>query len=202
MAPLERRHLNFIRRKIIPRAAGSVLEIGAGTGVNFQFYNKEKVTSFDIIDQKINHTLLMRAPQNTIFKQASAVLLPYEDNTFDCVVETLLLCSVGDNKGVLKEIKRVLKDDGLFIHLDHGLPSSNKLFKLFKLAAPAWHLLTRSCRLDYNHKQIIENAGFKTIQDAHAPKEFFTGVYQPQTAKFINCFITGISIFYRLINII
>ena len=43
MAPFEKGILTEIRKDIIPRAFGNVLEIGYGTGVNFQYYNPSSI---------------------------------------------------------------------------------------------------------------------------------------------------------------
>ena len=78
---------------------------------------------------------------------------------------------------MMNEIKRVLRPQGLFIHIDHGLPSDQKLKKLFRLIAPAWRGMTRSCRIDKDQKAIIEGSGLETVEEnANGKGVFYWGV--------------------------
>jgi len=58
-------------------------------------------------------------PLNIRIVEGFAEKLPFEDNSFDSVVSTLVLCSVTSQTKVLKEIKRVLKPDGVFVFIEH-----------------------------------------------------------------------------------
>ena len=137
MFPLEKMFLTSLRRKLIPKSRGDVLEIGAGTGVNFKYYKRELVSEVTIVDKELNKIAENRALNNMKFQKADAVSLLFEDNSFDTVVETLLLCSVDAEGRAVEEIHRVLKPDGLFIHIDHRLPSRRVLKGIFNFLAPA-----------------------------------------------------------------
>ena len=54
MKPLESKALHKRRSKLIPEAKGNTLEIGAGTGVNFDYYNKENISKLTVLDLKFN----------------------------------------------------------------------------------------------------------------------------------------------------
>ena len=47
--------------------------------------------------------------------------LPFEGETFDCVVSTWTLCSIADVGRALGEVYRVLRPGGRFFFLEHGL---------------------------------------------------------------------------------
>ncbi len=94
--------------------------------------------------------------------EADVTRLPFENDSFDTVVETLLLCSVDEMDDALKEIYRVLKPGGKFIHIDHGLPEGKGMKKIFNAAAPIWRRFSKSCRINKTYKPAIEGAGFKT----------------------------------------
>jgi hypothetical protein len=49
MAPLEKKGIARIRKRIVSQIDGKVLEIGSGTGANFQYYNSEKVIEIDAL---------------------------------------------------------------------------------------------------------------------------------------------------------
>jgi ubiquinone/menaquinone biosynthesis C-methylase UbiE len=182
MAPLEKKFIREIRKKIIPKAVGDVLEIGAGTGANFPFYQQDKISSFHVLDIEIKQIAKARAPKNTVFKQSDTARLPYDDESFDTVVESLVLCSVDDERTMMREIVRVIKPGGRFIHIDHGLPDERKLKKLFRIIAPAWRGMTKSCRIDKDHQAIIEASGLDMIEKHSKGKGvFYWGVSKKQS---------------------
>ena len=55
-----------------------------------------------------------------------AETLPFENDTFDTVLSTYTLCSIKDTNQALKEVKRVLKNDGQFIFSEHGKAPNQK----------------------------------------------------------------------------
>ena len=79
------------RAQIFPHASGEVLEIGVGTGLNFEFYDFDKVTSVKGIDPAISsleiankRIIEMNIPVEVM--EGSAEAITFADNTFDSVV--------------------------------------------------------------------------------------------------------------------
>ena len=165
MYPLERIFLDSMRKKMIPHASGDVIEIGAGTGVNFRYYNSSKIESITVVDKKINSEAKKRKLMKMDFILADATKLPFDDNSFDTVVETLLLCSIDEIDKALEEIYRVLKPEGVFIHIDHGIPDKKGLKKIFNGFAPIWRFFSRSCRINKEFEPLLYNAEFKTFEE-------------------------------------
>jgi len=100
MASGEKAGLAEIRTKLLARAWGDVLEVGAGTGLNLTHYTGEMntlmVTEPDTsMLRRLNHAAGRTAPPPTILR-SPAEDLPFEDATFDTVVSTLVLCGVDD----------------------------------------------------------------------------------------------------------
>ena len=56
---------------------------------------------------------------HSLFQGFAEDLSQFQDNSFDVVIETLVLCSVNDVDQSLREIHRVLKPGGIFCFLDH-----------------------------------------------------------------------------------
>jgi len=129
MSPLEKSVLAPIRKRIIPMASGNVLEFGYGTGVNFKYYRSERISSLCALDIDLPPEVHAGTgfPIPVQFYKGRAEQLPFADNLFDCVVETLVLCSVSDLPAVISEVHRVLKPGGSFIFLDHVLPERKAL---------------------------------------------------------------------------
>jgi ubiquinone/menaquinone biosynthesis C-methylase UbiE len=122
-AKVERAGLRALRETLLMDASGRVLEIGAGTGANLALYGKgvESLTLTDPelpmlrrLDRKLNGHL----PKPTMLR-APAEDLPFEDDTFDTVVSTLVLCGVDDQPRALREVRRVLRPGGRLLFLEH-----------------------------------------------------------------------------------
>jgi SAM-dependent methyltransferase len=58
------------------------------------------------------------AAQTTVLR-APAEDLPFDDDTFDAVVSTLVLCGVDDQPRAIREIRRVLRPEGRLLFLEH-----------------------------------------------------------------------------------
>ena len=107
------------KQKVIPSAYGNVLEIGFGSGVNLQFYDKsatKKITGIDPSEEL--HELAISNSEGIDLDieliKGSAEDLPFKDDTFDSVVFTYTLCSIPNPEIALIEISRVLKQNGKF----------------------------------------------------------------------------------------
>lgn len=175
MYPIEALHLKSLRKRLIPNATGKVLEIGAGTWVNFKYYDKSKIGSITVADKQISKAARKKGTASVEFVECDAVDLPFEDSSFDTVVETLLLCSVDTEEKALKEIYRVLKNDGIFVHIDHGLPKKAGARKLFNFFAPAWRACTRSCRINKEIKTVIRKNNFNAEVELESGSGVFYG---------------------------
>jgi ubiquinone/menaquinone biosynthesis C-methylase UbiE len=115
--------LREIRHGLLAEANGSVLEIGAGTGLNLPHYDG-KVESLVFTDpepamlRRLQKKAREQAPLAKVLR-APAEDLPFEDDSFDTVVATLVLCGVDDQARSLREIRRVLRPGGRLLFLEH-----------------------------------------------------------------------------------
>ncbi len=160
MSPLENRILARIRKIIIQKAFGNVLEIGYGTGVNFKYYKTDLIDSLSALD---THTSLSSKPNTKLplkLFEGRAENLPFADESFDTVVETLVFCSVENPDKAVSEVLRVLKPSGLFIYIDHVLPENKKLASLFKATNIVWPKIAGGCNLTREPHKLIQAAGF------------------------------------------
>lgn len=163
MIPLERRGIRKARTELIPKAKGSVLEIGSGTGVNLKHYNFDVVTSLTVSDKKLSNRIKKIAPNTVTLDELSVTDLPYEDNSFDYVAHTLVFCSVDDVDKGLSEIKRVLKPEGRLLFIEHIHPEGRKMKKLFSFVNPAWRLFASGCSLIKDYESSLKLNGFDIV---------------------------------------
>eukprot|EP00747_Dinoflagellata_sp_TGD_P168519 gnl/TRDRNA2_/TRDRNA2_195079_c0_seq1.p1 gnl/TRDRNA2_/TRDRNA2_195079_c0~~gnl/TRDRNA2_/TRDRNA2_195079_c0_seq1.p1 ORF type:complete len:253 (-),score=58.15 gnl/TRDRNA2_/TRDRNA2_195079_c0_seq1:163-921(-) len=115
-----------MRRRLVQQAHGEVLEVAIGTGRNLSCYNSAKVTSVTGVDFSRSMLEVVDAKRKELepiplrLKLASAQKLDFEDGSFDTVVDTFGLCSFERPVQALGELKRVVKDDGQLLFLEHG----------------------------------------------------------------------------------
>jgi len=134
VAKMEREGLGELRRRNVGGATGRVLEIGAGTGANLAHYGPN-VTSLTLTDpeqpmlKRLEPRVRAAAPQATVLR-APAEDLPFDDDSFDTVVSTLVLCGVSDQARSLREVRRVLRPGGKLIFVEHVRSDEPKLARL------------------------------------------------------------------------
>ncbi len=123
MAATEAAGLAETRARLLARAGGEVLEIGAGTGRNLSHYGPGvaslTVTEPDGSMLRRLERAAARATRPATVLRAPAEDLPFEDGTFDTVVSTLVLCGVDDQPRAVREIRRVLRPGGRLLFAEH-----------------------------------------------------------------------------------
>ncbi|RMD46521.1 MAG: class I SAM-dependent methyltransferase, partial [Aquificota bacterium] len=110
------------KRELFNKLGKKVLEIGVGTGTNLSYYKPETdLTAIEPSKDMLSFFLkkAKNYPINISVKEGFAENLPFEENSFDSVVSTLVLCSVFSPVKVIEEIKRVLKPGGMFVFIEH-----------------------------------------------------------------------------------
>jgi ubiquinone/menaquinone biosynthesis C-methylase UbiE len=129
----EKAGLTALRAGLLAQAAGRVLEIGGGTGANLAHYGPA-VESLTITEpevpmlKRLERRARAEAPATMVLR-APAEDLPFEDDTFDVVVSTLVLCGVDDQPRALREIRRVLVPEGRLLFLEHVRSTDPKMAK-------------------------------------------------------------------------
>ena len=126
LAGTEKAGLGDKRRSLLSAASGRTLEIGAGTGVNLQYYT-DAVSELVLAEpdphmaKRLRDKLAQEPPpiEKVSVIEAGAEDLPFDDRSFDTVVSTLVLCTVGDPARAVAEAKRLLNDDGQLLFLEH-----------------------------------------------------------------------------------
>lgn len=143
-APLERRSFARWRRHTwdcVPHR-GKGLEIGAGTGANFPYYPESAwAVATDVSPQMLRQALEKPGRAGRPLVASGAQALPFRDAAFDWVAETLVFCEVPDPVAGLREIRRVLKPDGVLVMLEHVRPSGrlgHVADAATALSAPIW----------------------------------------------------------------
>ncbi|WP_084420177.1 class I SAM-dependent methyltransferase [Henriciella litoralis] len=171
------------RAKVVPQAAGSILEVGCGAGTNFGYYDQSKVERLYALEPSSGMikrarkaaSMLGWADRIEIIK-AGAEAVPLEDNSIDTVVLTFVLCTIPDWQATLSEIRRVLKPGGIILFSEHGLAPDEDVTKWQKRIEPVWKPLVGGCHLTRDTEAMLREAGF-TLDDTQT-------MYLPNTPRF------------------
>ena len=174
--------IDYQRKKVITDATGKVLEIGIGPGSNLKHYDNTKVTSILGIDpsKELNQIAKKRAEKNNLnieFLIESASNLSAESKSIDTVVSTYALCSIPEPEKTLQEIKRVLKDDGIFIFSEHGLSPDKSVSFVQNITDSFYPKIAGGCHTNRHIENLIYDNGFEFIE--------LNNIYLPGTQKFL-----------------
>ena len=175
MFPFEKIVLHKFRKNTVSTASGDVLELGAGTGVNFKYYNKKELNSLSVLDLKISDSVRSIAKEFSKIQlfEGSAENLPFPDSSFDTVVFTLVFCSVDNPEKGLAEVHRVLKDNGRIIFIEHVKPESKRVKAVAEKVNPAWNSFSNGCNINRETLQTIKAAGFELKPNSYKRKGVF-----------------------------
>jgi ubiquinone/menaquinone biosynthesis C-methylase UbiE len=171
MARAERDGLAAHREALLSVAAGDVLEVGGGTGANLAFYG-DMVTSLTITEpespmiRRLEKKLDGSTPQAKVMR-APAEDLPFNDDTFDVAVSTLVLCTVEDQPQALRELRRVLRPGGRLLFMEHVRSDDPKLARWQDRMLPFNVRFGHGCHCNRPTLDGIRDAGFEVAEVAH-----------------------------------
>ena len=158
-----------IRRQIIPRARGIVLEIGVGSGANLVHYNSASVSKLYALEP--NPGMLRLAERQRLktnlaveFIDLPGECIPLEDGSVDTVVSTFTLCTIPGIVDAVRGIARVLKPNGKLIFFELGLSPDAEVRRRQKQLEPLYHWLFQGLYLTRDIPSLIAQGGFQIEQ--------------------------------------
>lgn len=154
------------RQKLWEKVDGyHILEVGVGTGKNFDFYPANaRITAIDFSQE-----MLRQAEHKKNRKHISVELnemdvqsLQYADNSFDTVIGSFVFCSVPLPLKGLKELCRVCKPGGQVLLLEHVLSSKPLIAKIMNFLNPVIVALV-GANINRNTVKNIQACGFASV---------------------------------------
>lgn len=151
------------RARAVNDLTGRVLELGAGTGLNFPHYQG------GIAVVAVEPDPHMRARAERRARAASAPItlvtaraedLPFPDQEFDAAVITLVLCSVDDVARTLGEVRRVLRPGAAVRLIEHVRAPQALLAAIQVALTPLQRRIAGNCHLDRRTLTSLRDAGF------------------------------------------
>jgi ubiquinone/menaquinone biosynthesis C-methylase UbiE len=144
----ERRGMKDRRASILADARGRTLEIGAGTGLNLPYYPEhldELVLTEPVKAMAVRLEKRAQGRANTRVVSAGAESLPFDDDSFDTVISTMVFCTVDNPEQAAAEVSRVLKPDGQLLFIEHVRSSEEGLARWQDRLAKPWHAWADGC---------------------------------------------------------
>jgi ubiquinone/menaquinone biosynthesis C-methylase UbiE len=181
------------RSQLVPKACGTVLEIGVGSGLNLPFYGTavSRLYGLDPSEQLLQMAR-ERASAATFpveFLAHPGEEIPLDDGCLDMTVMTWTLCTIPDPLKALKEMRRVLKPGGTLLFAEHGLAPDANVRGWQERLNPLWRKVTGGCNLNRKMDELIETSDFRIVKldMAYAkglrPMSFiYSGRAQPNTS--------------------
>jgi len=152
-----------------------VLEIGGGSGTNFKYWKRKArvqvlepnphfVKYFEETRKGVEQHLKVRDLLQGFGEDLAAAGI--KDSSVDCVVMTLVLCSVSSPLLCLQEIQRVLKPGGKFFYMEHIAAEKGSALEMVQkilMTGGFWKFIGDGCCLDRRTDMLIKDAGFSSV---------------------------------------
>jgi SAM-dependent methyltransferase len=153
------------RRRLLASASGSVIEVGAGTGLNLRYYPPAVTEVLATEPDPHMFRRLARALDESRvpvqLRRATADELPAPDGSVDTVVCSLVLCSVPDVSAALSEARRVLRPGGRLLFFEHVRALDPRFARWQDRFEGAWGLCGAGCHPNRDTVGEIEASGLR-----------------------------------------
>lgn len=173
------------REALLAPLTGKILDVGCGTGVNFQYFRKDA----EVIGIEPSAPMLAYAkkkldqyPNIKVYNlgvndpKVDEIIQP---GSLDYVISTLVLCTIPDPKKAIQNYKKWLKPGGQLIVLEHIKSESQFYGGLQEILNPVWKGLADGCNLNRHTDQYILEAGFQPVNHFYSGNKlrWVQGVY-------------------------
>jgi SAM-dependent methyltransferase len=165
------------RQKIVPAAAGVVLELGFGAGLNLPHYDALKVRKLYALEPspgmvKRARRAVRNAPFEVEIVPQTAEALSLAPASVDTVLVTYSLCTIPGAVAALEAARRTLKPNGRLLFCEHGLSPDQGVQRWQRRIEPVWKVIGGGCHLSRDIPALIRSAGFviDKLETMYLPK--------------------------------
>jgi SAM-dependent methyltransferase len=173
--------ITYQRKKVVPMASGTILEVGIGTGLNLEHYDSAKVERLIGLDpSEASWEIAKKRATDISFPLEFIGLpgeeIPLQDNSVDTVMMTFSLCTIPDPLTALAGMRRVLKPGGKLIFAEHGRAPDAGVRKWQDRINPFWKAIAGGCHLNRDIPDLLGEGGFDITE--------METMYLPSTPRF------------------
>lgn len=152
------------RRSIVSPARGRVVEIGAGTVLDFAYYPSGAWVAAIDPDMGMLERARTRATASAteiVLVAADAQQLPFQAETFDEAVVGLAMCSIPHPELAVAEIRRAVREGGTVRLLEHVRIDHPVWGRLQDWLTPVWRRIAGGCHLNRRPMAILAAEGLE-----------------------------------------
>ena len=168
MDPVMESSLGIRKQRLFADLPQRVVEIGPGVGANLRYLPAGSALVAIEPNRYMHAPLRAAAKRRGVqldLRETMAERTGLPDESVDCVISSLVLCSVQDPAEVLAEIRQILQPGGTFRFLEHVVArpgsATRATQRLFRRPW-AWTFEGCSCERDIEH--FIRAAGFASVE--------------------------------------
>jgi ubiquinone/menaquinone biosynthesis C-methylase UbiE len=164
-----------LRKEVLGRAGGRVLEVAVGTGRNLPHYPAGcRVTGVDLSPGMLARC---RRRARRLGRDVPLALMDAEDlgfpaGSFDTVVDAMALCTFPDPMRALREMARVCRPGGRILLVEHGRSSLDALGR-WQDRHEGWVGRRVGCHWNREPRELVEEAGLTVLTQ----RRRFLGVF-------------------------
>lgn len=153
------------RRQVTAGLAGTVVEIGFGSGLNMPAYPSEVELVYAVepsaTARHIAEPRIADSPVRVEHVALRGESIPLEDDSCDGALSTFTLCTIPDVDRALAEVRRVLRPGGRFHFLEHGLSPEPSVATWQRRMEPLQKRVADGCHLTREPTALVRSAGFE-----------------------------------------
>jgi SAM-dependent methyltransferase len=159
-----RRH----KQRVFDRLPAAVVELGSGVGANLEYLPPG--AGLVAIEPNVHmHAGLRAAAErrgvHLDLRERTAEHTGLPDGSVDCVLSSLVLCTVADPAAVLAEVRRILRPGGTYRFLEHvaarpGTPTR----WLQRIVRRPWAWVFEGCSCERDLATTLREAGFAQVE--------------------------------------
>ncbi|HEY4267219.1 MAG TPA: methyltransferase domain-containing protein [Galbitalea sp.] len=168
MEPVLESSLGERKQRLFAGLRERVVEIGPGVGANLR-YLPAGSTLVAIEPNRYMHAQLRaeakRRGVRLDLREALAERTGLPTGSIDCVISSLVLCTVHDPVEVLAEIRQILKPGGTFRFVEHVAAEAGTVTRAAqRLLRRPWAWTFEGCSCERDLAQVIRSAGFSRVE--------------------------------------
>jgi ubiquinone/menaquinone biosynthesis C-methylase UbiE len=154
-----------LRRSLLGEVSGEIFEVGFGTGLNLPHYPSavSRITTADpnAGAYRIAERRIAQSPIEVVHIRRSSERLDLPDESFNSVVCTFTLCSIGDVDSAMAEMRRILRVGGRMFFIEHGLSDDPRIQWWQHKLNPVNKIIGDGCHLNRIPTSTILNSGLR-----------------------------------------